>query len=120
MENCFWCYFRHLATVIYIYVIFRPWSVRIGKNCARGLDYVVVDCYFFFSAVLLRKQLLCSISITAVQFKSGERVRLTFRAQIAVLFAEFVGLILHVPLCREISRLTKLDFGQKCPLCGKN
>ena len=34
--------------------------------------------------------------------------------------AEFVGLILHVSLCREILRLTRLDFGQKCPLCDVN
>lgn len=33
---------------------------------------------------------------------------------------EFVGLILLVSLCREILRLTMLDFGQKCPLSDVN
>ena len=27
------------GNIVDIYVIHRPWSVRIGKNCARGLEY---------------------------------------------------------------------------------
>ena len=51
------------------------------------------------------------------------RVRLTFRAQIAILFAEFVGLILHVKLCRFLATrffistasryVTKIDVNEK-------
>ena len=44
---------------------------------------VFTDC--FFSTVLLWTQHLCWILIKAVEFKSGLRVRLTFRAQKAII-----------------------------------
>ena len=48
------------------------------------------------------------------------KATVTFRAQIAVLFAEFVGLILHVTFCEEILRFTRLAVSQKYPSCDKN
>jgi len=47
------------------------------------------------------------------QFKSAcVCVYLTFWAQQVVLFADFVGLMLHATLC--------MLFAQKCPVFGKN
>ena len=53
--------------VFYIYVIWRPWSVRIGKNCARGLSLKAIVLNFNYT----------------VQIKSFVRVRLSFQTQTA-------------------------------------
>ena len=87
-----------------MYMLFAGRSVCIGKNCARGLEYIVVVCYFF----------LCGITLKAtfvLNFKTDARVRLTFRAQTAVLFAEFAGLILHVPHYHMWGNITLNEVG---------
>ena len=65
-----------------------------------------ITCLVFFSTIRIAlKQFLCSILIKVVRFKSGVRVRLTFRVQKVLLFVGFVGLILQVKLSREMLRL---------------
>ena len=77
----------------------RPWGkfFPIWTDQGRQITYLI-----FFCTVLLWKQLLCWILIKAIQFKSGLSVCLTFWAEKAILFAEFVGLIHNnVWLCVE-------------------
>lgn len=70
-----------MISMVPIYVICRPWSVRNGKNCTRkhkknGTVFPnthrprsAKNMFIFFFTVLLWKRLLCRILIKAVQSK---------------------------------------------------
>lgn len=99
-----------MISMVPIYVICQPWSVRNGKNCTRkhkknGTVFPnthrprsAKNMFIFVFTVLLWKRRLLRILIKAVQPKSGVNVRFAFRAQ----KADFV----FVSLCAEYLHLT--------------
>lgn len=110
--------------------IFSGWKVRIRKKlCPKSRLYSWLRGQFFpirpntdrprpANHVVIFSLQYCLesnfgswILIKAIQFKAE------FRAQKAVLFAEFVGLIYMWHCVREILRLTMLVFGLKNYVC---
>ena len=81
---------------------------------------------FFFSTILLWKVLLCWILVKAVQFKSGARQRLIFRAQRDIIckILWFCVEYLHFPLFSGVTRgnrklgklLTELEISKQSAL----
>ena len=76
-----------------IYMLFAGREVRIGKNCARGLEYSrpraqffpiradlgrQITCLFFSSVEYFVSSFRVEFSFAAI-FKPGVRVRFTFR-----------------------------------------
>ena len=85
-------------TLHVIYMLFAGREVRIGKNCARGLQYPRPRAQFFPIQTDLGRQITCLLFSSVEYFvrsfcvefslqpfsKPGVRVRLTFRKMIPV------------------------------------